>query len=90
MQEIFFEHCIQSMINDMGKGKDQLFLQFIPIWGINSYENLILNNVFLCSGIPTYGYRIFVQVMARDRPDIVLSNLNKVCTPFYLYHFRIY
>ena len=27
--------------------------------------------------------------MARDRPDIVLSNINKVFSVFYLYHFKI-
>jgi hypothetical protein len=48
VKELFFEHCVQSMIADMGKGAS------------------------------TYGYRIFIQLMAHGNPDIILNSLSRV------------
>ncbi|XP_013399368.1 transmembrane protein 214-B [Lingula anatina] len=45
--EIFWDHCIQSMVADMGKG------------------------------LSTFGYRIFIQLMAQSKPAIPLGQLKK-------------
>ncbi|CAH1773178.1 unnamed protein product [Owenia fusiformis] len=45
--ELFLEHCVQSMITDMGKG------------------------------IATGGYRIFIQLMATEKPDLFVETVSK-------------
>ncbi|XP_064625287.1 transmembrane protein 214-A-like isoform X2 [Lineus longissimus] len=47
VKELFFEHCVQSMIQDLGKGAS------------------------------TYGYRIFIQLMAHGKPDIIQNSLSR-------------
>ncbi|ELU18263.1 hypothetical protein CAPTEDRAFT_148232 [Capitella teleta] len=45
-QVLFFDHCIQNILADIGKGS-------------------------------SHGYRIMVQILLRDKPDIALENLKK-------------
>ena len=77
MQEIFFEQCIQSMINDMGKGKDETLLKFVAFHPIIFVMKAVS---FLLRGPPptpsaSIVFFILMQFPAKNMPDNRLAPL---------------